>query len=186
MGLRYLLYVIVPVLMACSSTLHYQATGYYSVSPDNGDVTHFEDGSTCTSAAAGQCTRIRLQWETERYCGIYGKAPDHVTDRQLRVGSSPTTITHWVVFDDRTVLLGDDEQFEVVIGDDVLIESDLLCGQFQPPVKLVAVHEGDTLSLEIYCRTVLNGIKLMPPSETPYRLQVNVVEKEKSIFGCKN
>lgn len=173
-----LLLIILPIVGACSSTLHYQATAFYAVDTDSAEAVR------CSDAAAEGCSQIKLTWETERYCGIYKKAPDSLSDEQLRVGSSPTTVDEWEEHENHTVFQGDDENYEVVVGEEVLIASDLLCGQFDPPVNLVSVRAGDELNLEIYCRPIVNGIELMPPSENGYRLNVEVVEEEKSWLGC--
>jgi hypothetical protein len=139
----------------------------------------------CGSQASEACIPVNLTWETERYCGIYKRAPDSLTDEQLRVGSSPTTVDEWEEHENQTVFQGDDESYQVVVGEPVLIDSDLLCGQFAPSVNLVNVRAGNVLNLEIYCVPIVNGIELMPASEIAYRLSVEAVEREKSWFGCR-
>lgn len=179
MTARYLLCLIALFVAACSSTLHYRATGSYATDPNSGHVLN------CTDQASDACIPINLTWETERYCGIYKKAPDSLSDEHLRVGSSPTTVDEWEVRDGKTVFQGDDEKYAVVVRDPVLIGSDLLCGQFAPPVNLVDVRAGEVLNLQIFCSPIVNGVGLMPPSEIGYRLEVEVVEREKSWLGCR-
>jgi hypothetical protein len=178
MTARYFVCLIALFVAACSSTLHYRAIGSYSMDPDSGDVLN------CSNQASEACIPINLTWETERYCGIYKKAPDSLSDEHLRVGSSPTTVDEWEVHDGQTVFQGDDERFEVVVGEPVLIDSDFLCGQFAPPVNLLDVRAGEVLTLKIFCNPIVNGIRLMPASAIGYRLDVEVVEREKSWLGC--
>lgn len=138
----------------------------------------------CGSQSNEECVPIVLTWKTERYCGIYKKAPNSLSEEKLRVGSSPTTVDEWEAHEGHTVLLADDEHFEMVIGEAADIGSDLLCGQFAPPVNLVDVKSGDKLNLEIYCKPVVAGIRLMPASSAGYPLTVQIVKDEKSWFGC--
>ena len=179
MRTRYLLCLVSLLVAACSSTLHYRATGSYSMDPESGDVRN------CSAQASEACIPISLTWETERYCGIYKKAPDSLSDEQLRVGTSPTTVDEWEKYENQTVFQGDDERYQVAVGEPVLIDSDLLCGQFVPPINLVDVRAGQVLNLKIFCEPTVNGIGLMPASEVGYRLDVEVVKSERSWLGCR-
>jgi hypothetical protein len=172
------------VTTACSSTLHYAATGYYADTPD-GMTETFESEDECAASGLDSCTRIQLTWETERYCGIYRSAENAVSEQVMMVGTSPFAITGWQVVNDQTLLLGDDENFERVDGDDTTINSDVLCGKFEPAVNLLLVRDKETVNLEISCQPIMRGIKLMPSSSSGYPLKVIATVQEKSWFGCK-
>lgn len=173
------------LIAGCSSTLHFEADAFYTVDADGSEISQHEDEAACISNGPDSCKRARLKWETELYCGIYRSAPNNVTDKNLRVGRSPTTVEGWISWEDKgTVLAGDDESYEVVIGERVDIDSDSLCGKFDPSTDLVDVREGDVLMLQIYCRSLMNGIRLMPPVEQPYRFKVQLAGREDSWFGC--
>jgi len=172
---------MVVLLSACSSTIHYEASGFYSQKTTDGQV---EIETDCRDAAPDVCERILLRWETERYCGIYRSAPNNVTDESLRVGSSPTTLSSWDTLENFTVLRGDDEDFLVALGSVVQLGTDYLCGQFDPPKNLVDVKAGDKLKLQVFCQPIRSGIFLMPPLESGYILSVEATEYEDSWFGC--
>lgn len=181
--LRLTVIAALALISGCSSTLVYQATGAYSEGP--GDMVHqFDSVSACEAAAVGDCTTIELRWKTERFCGIYRTADDAEADKQLRVGDSPTTNEGWEIVGQETRFMGDDEDYESVaegVDDD---GSDVLCGRFVPPTRLVDVHEQQTLNLFISCKPVQRSIRLMPPAATPYPLAVAVVEEQSTLLGC--
>jgi hypothetical protein len=177
------LVVVLPVFSGCSSTLLYQATGAYS--EGSGEIIHqFDSITSCKDADVGNCTKIELSWKTERFCGIYKNADDAEADKQLRVGSSPSTNEGWVIVGHETRFMGDDEDYEPAVDGAADNGTDVLCGKFVPPTQLVNVRQQQTLELLISCKPVQQGIKLMPPVATPYPLKVAVVGEEKTWLGC--
>ena len=114
MAYRLLLATALTTLGACSSTMHYEATGYYALDETTGEITQFDGAVACATAASDACTQVVMKWKTERYCGIYQSAPDSISDKHLRVGTSPTTLEGWRIWNDQTVWLGDDEEFASV------------------------------------------------------------------------
>jgi hypothetical protein len=174
------------MLAACSSTIHYEASGYYDVSSANeSDVSGYISGAECGSKPGAVCKKIALRWEAERYCGIYSKAQSHTSDRGLRVGTSPSTIEGWVLENGVVVFRGDDEDFELASGhESAKPGEDLLCGAFKPGIDLLEVRDGDGLILQIFCRPKNRSILLMPPSESGYPLKVSATKDEKAWLGC--
>lgn len=168
----------------CSSTVHYQAVGFYSET-SNDAVAHFSSEEACTAADESGCTKIVLNWETERYCGIYRGADDAVSEQVMRVGKSPFALTNWQLEGDQTLLLGDDEFFVSIDAGSTDPGSDIICGKFEPPANLVNIREDDVLNLRIFCRAVPPGIRIMPGSATGYPLNVAVASQEKTWFGCR-
>ena len=168
----------------CSATLQYQAVSYYTEDAQ-GTVEHFDNETACAAADEESCTRILLSWETERYCGIYRSAEDAVSEQVMRVGTSPHAHMGWQLVEDETMLLGDDEQFAALDDDATLVESDVLCGKFEPPASLLEVREGDMLNLRVLCKAAVQGINLMPRTATGYSLNVAVTGEEKSWLGCR-
>jgi len=167
----------------CSATVHYQAVGYYTEAAD-GTVRHFANEGACTAVDENGCTRILLSWETERYCGIYRRADDALSEQVMRVGTSPFALTGWQPVDDQTVLLGDDEFFTAIDENAPTVESDILCGKFEPPANLLEVRDGDLLNFRVRCTATAQGIKIMPASADGYALNVAAITEEKSWLGC--
>lgn len=172
------------LLGACSSTTHYRASGYFAMT-DSGGLVSSHEQAQCEGQANVACTPYVMEWESERYCGIYKKADDRATSRRLRLGTSPTTITDWKDRNGETVLQADDGEFEDADGQVEAIGTDILCARFRPPVEMIDIRAGQFLGLEVLCRPLLAGINLMPASATPYPLAVEIVSIEKSWLGCK-
>lgn len=168
----------------CSATVHYQAISYYTENTD-GTVQHFDSEEGCAAADERSCTRILLSWETERYCGIYRRADDAVSEEIMRVGKSPFALDGWQLVEYQTMLLGDDEFFTGIDGEATIVESDILCGKFEPPANLLEVRDGDVLNLRVLCKAATQGIKIMPATPTGYPLNVTATTEEKSWLGCR-
>jgi len=179
-----LILLALTVFSGCSSTLLYQATGAYS-EESSVAIHQFDSIDACNDAGVGNCTKIKLSWKTERFCGIYINADDAEADKELRVGSSPSTNQGWDIVGQETRFVGDDEDYESAVDGAADDGTDVLCGRFVPPTQLVNVRQQQTLNLLISCKPVRRGINLMPPAATPYPLVVSVVGEERTWFGCK-
>ena len=167
----------------CSSTEVFKATGAYSVD-DAGAAVHFVDTVSCEAGAEQDCRMFRFTWKTETFCGLYGGTPDRVTNLELRIVGETDAIQDWDTNGNSPVMLGDDEEFELASNDDPGDGEDLVCAVFDPEVDLQNISAGDTMALRVLCRPAMRGVSLMPPSDTPYRMTVELTDSDKVLFGC--
>ena len=169
-------------LSACSSTLNYEAIGYFSYQPERG----YNDQKECRQISNENCKKISINWKTERFCGLYLGADDRTSEINAFVSGSDIVQQNWETIEEQTLLIDYDEEFEWSSSAPVeRAKSDLICGKFEPGQNLVDVKNNDELNLLINCQYANRGQKFIPASKNTYLLSVNVVSEDKFLLGCK-